>query len=75
MSVTLHRTDSMDDLLDWFERHPCSCATIGYMNDELDWSRETIRSNLKQLAAAGNVELQHPETALYRLVADPRAED
>jgi hypothetical protein len=44
------------------------------MADEIDYSRETIRGNLKQLAAAENAELRHAPTATYRLINDPRQE-
>jgi hypothetical protein len=42
------------------------------MADEIDYSRETIRANMKQLAAAEDAELRHPATASYRLINDPR---
>ena len=72
MSMSLQFTESMHAVLDWFGEQPCSCATIGHIADEVDYSRETIRSNLKQLAAAGDAELRHSPTATYRLVRDPR---
>jgi len=67
-------TESMARLLDWFAEQPCSCATVGHIADEIDYSRETIRGNLKQLAAAENAELRHAATASYRLIDDPRQE-
>lgn len=71
---TIHMTDSMVELLDWFADQPCSCATIGHIADEVDYARETIRRNLKQLAAGENAKLRHAATATYRLIEDPREE-
>ena len=68
-------TDSMEELLDWFADQPCSCATIGHIEHELDWSRETIRSNLKQLMAADCAEQRYKPTGEYMLLRDPRNED
>lgn len=70
--VTVEITDSMADLLDWFADQPCSCATIGHIADEISWSRETVRNNLKQLAAGDYAERRHRATGTYMLVADPR---
>lgn len=70
--VAIQFTDSMVDLLDWFAEQPCSCATIGRMEHELDWSRETIRNNLKQLMAADHAEQMYEPTGEYRLISDPR---
>jgi biotin operon repressor len=72
--MSLQMTESMETVLDWFDEQPCSCATIGHMADEIDYSRETIRANMKQLAAAGNAELRHPATASYRLISHPHEE-
>jgi len=74
MAMALQMTESMARLLDWFGEQPCSCATVGHIADEIDYSRETIRGNLKQLAAAENAELRHAATASYRLISDPREE-
>jgi hypothetical protein len=74
MSMALRLTESMIELLDWFDDQPCSCATIGHIVDEIDYSRQTVRGNLKQLAAAENAELRHAATATYRLIEDPRDE-
>lgn len=71
-NVTIQLTDSMTGLLDWFDRQPCSCATIGRIEHELDWSRETIRGNLKQLIAADRAEVMYAPTGEYRLITDPR---
>lgn len=71
-SMTIDYTRSMEDLLDWFADQPCSCATIGHIRDEIDWSRENIRQNLKQLQAGGYAERRHKETGSYRLIEDPR---
>jgi DNA-binding IscR family transcriptional regulator len=72
MSVAIKYTDSMHALLDWFGDQPCSCATVGHITDELEYSRETIRGNLKQLAAAEVAEVRHGPTGEYRLIDDPR---
>jgi len=72
MSMALKMTGSMHALLDWFADQPCSCATVGHITDELEYSRETIRNNLKQLAAAECAELRHESTGEYRLIEDPR---
>ena len=70
--MAIEMTESMHDLLDWFEAQPCSCATVGHIADDLDWSRETVRSNLKQLMAADCVERRYKPTGEYRLIYDPR---
>jgi DNA-binding IscR family transcriptional regulator len=75
MSVAIKYTDSMHALLDWFGDQPCSCATVGHITDELAYSRETIRGNLKQLAAAEVAEVRHEPTGEYRLIEDPRRGD
>lgn len=75
MSVAIQITDSMDALLDWFHEQPCSCATIGHIAHELDYSRETVRSNLKQLMAADCAEQRYKPTGEYRLIEDPRNND
>lgn len=68
-------TDSMVNLLDWFDEQPCSCATVGHITDETEYSRETVRSNLKQLMAGNYAERRHKPTATYRLIEDPRGEN
>lgn len=73
-AVTIDMTDSMVDLLDWFDDQPCTCATIGHIAHELDWSRETVRGNLKMLMAAECAEQRYEPTGEYRLVEDPRDE-
>jgi len=75
MSMAIQYTESMHALLDWFAAQPCSCATIGHITDEVDYSRETVRSNLKQLTAAEHAEVRHAPTAEYRLIEDPREGD
>lgn len=65
-------TESMVDLLDWFDSQPCSCATIGRITHETEYSRETIRNNLKQLMAGEYAERLYAETGEYRLINDPR---
>lgn len=72
MSVAIELTESMEALLDWFEEQPCECATIGRIAHETDYSRETIRGNLKQLIAADHAVRMYEPTGEYRLVSDPR---
>jgi len=62
----------MEDVLDWFNEQPCSCATIGHVAAEIDYSRETVRNNLKQLMAAEHAEQRYAPTGEYRLISDPR---
>ena len=70
--MSIQITGSMEDLLNWFNEQPCSCATVGHIENELDWSRETIRNNLKQLMAADCAERRYKPTGEYRLIEDPR---
>lgn len=70
--MAIEMTESMEDLLDWFAAQPCSCATVGHIAHDLDWSRETVRSNLKQLMAADCAERRYKPTGEYRLTQDPR---
>lgn len=70
--MPIQLTESMIDLLDWFADQPCSCATVGRIENEVDWSRETIRNNLKQLIAADYAEQMYVPTGEYRLIEDPR---
>lgn len=74
VSMAIQYTESMVDVLDWFAEQPCSCATIGHIADEIDWSRETVRNNLKQLMAGDYAEQRYKPTGEYRLVSDPRDE-
>lgn len=71
-TVTVDLTTSMIDMLDWFDEQPCSCATVGHIANEIEWSRETVRNNLKQLMAAECAERRHEPTGEYRLIRDPR---
>lgn len=68
-------TDSMIELLDWFDGQPCDCATVGRIAANTGRSRETVRQNLKELRAAGHVERLHAPTGEYRLLEDPRNSD
>ena len=68
-------TESMVDLLDWFESQPCSCATIGRITHETEYTRETVRKNLKQLMAGDYAERLYKETGEYRLIRDPRDDE
>jgi len=74
VSVAIKFTDSMHDVLDWFDSQPCDCATVARIAAGTDWSRETVRNNLKQLAAADAAENVFETTGEYRLVYDPREE-
>jgi len=75
MSVAIKYTDSMHAVLDWFRDQPCSCATIGHITAEIAYSRETVRGNLKQLAAGEYAEVRHEPTGEYRLITDPRGDN
>lgn len=70
--VAIDYTQSMIDMLDWFEEQPCDCATIGHVASETGWSRETVRNNLKHLMAGDYVERRYEPTGEYRLIQDPR---
>jgi DNA-binding IclR family transcriptional regulator len=72
VSVAIKYTQSMTEILDWFNEQPCSCATVGHIADATGWSRETVRNNLKQLQAADAAEQRHEATGEYRLIHDPR---
>lgn len=72
VSVTIEYTDSMTEMLDWFDEQPCSCATIGHIADGIDRSRETVRNNLKLLMAGDHAERRYKPTGEYRLIEDPR---
>jgi len=71
-NVPVEYTESMTELLEWFEEQPCSCATVGHIANEIGRSRETVRNNLKQLMAADAVEQRYKPTGEYRLIHDPR---
>jgi DNA-binding IclR family transcriptional regulator len=73
--VTIEQTESMVTLLNWFERQPCSCATVGHISDATEYSRQTVRANLKQLMAGDYAEQRHAPTGEYRLITDPRSGD
>lgn len=74
MSMAIKYTESMNDLLDWFKEQPCSCSTIARIEHETDYSRETIRNNLKQLAAGEYAVNLYENTGEYWLRKDPRDE-
>jgi len=75
MSMAIQYTDSMHALLDWFGSQPCSCATIGHITNDLEYSRETVRGNLKQLAAGEYAKVRYEPTGEYRLIEDPREDN
>lgn len=72
MSMAIQYTKSMKEMLDWFENQPCSCATVARIANGIGYSRETVRNNLKQLAAAEYAENMYEDTGEYRLIEDPR---
>lgn len=49
-------------------------CTVGYLAEELDYSRQHIHNRLNVLVAAEYVEKRHDPTGLYELVQDPRTE-
>ena len=71
-SVAIDITDSMNELLDWFDKQPCSCATVGHIAHEIGRSRENVRTNFKQLMAGDYAERRYKPTGEYRLIRDPR---
>lgn len=73
--MAIELTESMVDLLDWFADQPCSCATIGHITAETDYTRETVRQNLMQLMAGDHAERRYKPTGEYRLIEDPRDDD
>ena len=75
MGMGIQYTESLHEVLDWFNDEPCTCATIGQISDNTGYSRETVRKNMRELTAADCAELRHGPTALYRLIRDPRDDD
>ena len=73
--VAIDITDSMDELLDWFDKQPCSCATVGHIAHEIERSRENVRTNFKQLMAGDYAERRYKPTGEYRLIKDPRDDE
>lgn len=49
-------------------------CTVGYLAEELTYSRQHIHNRLNVLLAAEYVEKRHEGTGLYELVRDPREE-
>ncbi|WP_336326912.1 helix-turn-helix domain-containing protein [Halovenus sp. HT40] len=49
-------------------------CTVGYLAEELDYSRQHVHNRLNVLVAAEYVEKRHDPTGLYELVQDPREE-
>jgi hypothetical protein len=81
MATAVQERDDMDSedlsstdrtILDELQR---GARTKGYLVDVTDRHRNTIGRRLEVLAAAGYIHAVHEPTALYELVADPRAED
>jgi DNA-binding IclR family transcriptional regulator len=72
--MPIDETASMTAVLDWFDDQPCSCATVGHITARVDYSRETVRANLKQLRAGEYAERRYKPTGEYRLIEDPRNE-
>lgn len=73
--VAIDITPSMETILDWFAEQPCSCATIGHIAHATDYSRETVRQNLKELMAGDYAERRYKPTGEYRLIEDPRNQE
>lgn len=47
-------------------------CTVGYLAEELDYSRQHIHNRLNVLVAAEYVQKRHDPTGLYELGQDPR---
>ena len=47
-------------------------CTVGYLTDQMSYSRQHIHNRLNVLLAAGYVEKVHDPTGLYGLGEDPR---
>lgn len=47
-------------------------CTVGYLAEELTYSRQHIHNRLNVLVAAEYVKKRHDPTGLYELVRDPR---
>lgn len=62
MAVEL--TDADRAILDMLGQGRC---TVGYISDEIDYSRQHIHNRLNVLLAAGYVEKVHDPTGLYEL--------
>jgi len=60
----------MDRVLGVFRAYG-NCTT-GFLVDETNLSRPTVSKRLDRLHAAENIEYLHENTALWRLVSDPR---
>jgi DNA-binding IclR family transcriptional regulator len=67
MAVDL--TDADEQILDNLSRGRC---TVGYLADEIDYSRQHIHNRLNVLLAAEYVRKVHDPTGLYELGTDLR---
>lgn len=65
-------TDADDAILDRLSDGRC---TVGYLADELEYSRQHIHNRLNVLLAAEYVDKVHGPTGLYALRTDPRTEE
>lgn len=72
MSVAIKYTESMTAVLNWYRDNECNCATVARIANATGYSRNTVRGNLKQLAAGDHVVNEYESTGEYRLVRDPR---
>lgn len=75
MEMAIKNTESMDDLLDWFNDQPCPCSTVARAAHETGYSRQTIRNNLKQLSAGDYAINLYESTGEYWLKEDPRTNE
>jgi DNA-binding MarR family transcriptional regulator len=67
--VPVDLTDADKKILDKLSRGRC---TVGYLADEIDYSRQHIHNRLNVLLAAEYVRKVHDPTDLYELRHDPR---
>lgn len=62
-------TDADHAILDHLVAGRC---TVGYLSDEIEYSRQHIHNRLNVLQAAEYVRKIHEPTGLYELQSDPR---
>jgi len=67
--VTVKLTDADHEIL---ERLAAGRCTVGYLADEIDYSRQHIHNRMNVLQAAEYVVKIHDPTGLYELRSDPR---
>ena len=69
--MTVDLTEADHDIIELLSDGRC---TVGYLADELNYSRQHIHNRLNVLLAAEYVQKRHDPTGLYELVRDPRKE-